>query len=275
MRFREATRSGRSQVLGAGWLRGKTQVVEPRDYAVYALVFLSAGGGWYHDALHGRQAVAAGDVLCLFPGLRHSYGPVRPGDWSECWVGFAGPLFTQLEAEGLLDRRRPVLHPGADHDLIGRFDAVVSAIDRDGGISDPLLLARVHLLCAEVVDRADRRGGNDRILAGILAGILAELAAELGRPIDLAALARRHGMGYDAMRRAVRRATGTTPGRWRNLRRIERAKEMLVDGLDLDRIAQELGWCDRSFLTRQFTAIVGRPPAAWRRAFLGDEGRRL
>jgi AraC-like DNA-binding protein len=59
------------------------------------------------------------------------------------------------------------------------------------------------------------------------------------------------------------------PGRWRTLRRIELVKERLAAGDGLEAIAQTLGYCDHFFLARQFKAVVGRPPMAWRRAFLG------
>lgn len=264
MRFRESDRAGASVVVGAGWIADKPGTTQGRDYRAHALVYLTAGGGWYEDERCPRRAVAAGDLLVLFPGLRHGYGPETPGGWTEAWVGFRGPVFAALEAEGIIARDRPVLHPGLDEGLIARFDGIIAAVDRRSGVADPVLAARVHLLVAELAAAEAAPTPT-----GLVARARAALEADLRAPIDLPALAARFGVGYDALRRAFRAELGTTPGRWRLLRRIERAKELLVAGRTLDAIAGELGFCDRFFLARQFRQVVGVPPGRWRVETLG------
>lgn len=264
MRFRESVHPGRSAVIGAGWISAKGSDCHDRDYRAYACVYLTAGYGRYRDERGHDAEVSAGDLLVLFPGLRHSYGPHPGGTWTECWIGFRGPLFAAIEAEGLLDRDHPVLHPGLDPRMIAGFDAIVGAIDRSGGDPDPVLVARVHLLITEIV--AAQAVAPD----GLVARARAALESDLRRPLDLPRLARDLGIGYDTLRRAFLAELGTTPGRWRQLRRIERAKELLVDGGTLEEIAAAVGYCDRFFFARQFKQVVGQPPAAWRREFLGQ-----
>jgi AraC-like DNA-binding protein len=266
MRFREALHPGRSAVIGAGWIPGKAEACRDRDYRAYACVYLTAGSGRYRDERGRDEAVAAGDLIVVFPGLRHSYGPAPGGTWSECWIGFRGPLFAAIEAEGLVDREHPVLHPGTDPLLTARFDAIATAVDRAGGDPDPVLAARVHLLLAEISAAARTPAAG-----GLVARARAALEADLRSPLDLPRLAAGLGVGYDTLRRAFHAELGTTPGHWRQLRRIERAKEMLVDGAKLERIAEEVGYCDRFFFARQFKQVVGQPPAAWRREFLGSQ----
>lgn len=264
MRFREPVQAGRSLVIGAGWIPDKAGTCQDRDFRAYACVYLTAGGGFYADASNGRRRVAAGDLLVLFPGLVHSYGPERPGDWTEVWFGCRGPLFAALESEGLIARDRPVLHPGLDEGLIARFDALVGLVDRSAGTADAVLAARAHLLLAEVATVEAVPSPS-----GLVARARSALEADLRAPLDLPALARRLGVGYDTLRRAFHAELGTTPGRWRLLRRIERAKELLVAGATLDDIAEQVGFCDRFFLARQFKAVVGMPPGRWRMETLG------
>jgi AraC-like DNA-binding protein len=268
MRFREPIAADHSQVVGAGWIRNKRNTVIDRDYRAYALLYLVSGSGFYADASIGRRVLSAGDLLVLFPGRAHSYGPLTPGQWDECWVGFSGGVFAALEADGVLDPAQPILRPGVDGDLVAAFDACVGAIDRQRGDSDRQLVARVHQLCVSVVERV-RRGAS----GGLADAALALLAADLGRPLDLVAVARRLGVGYDTLRRAVVAATGISPLRWRTLRRIERAKELLVAGWSAQRVAEQLGYCDRFFFARQFRQVVGKPPMAWRAAFAGQPAR--
>jgi AraC-like DNA-binding protein len=264
MRFREQVRPATSAVFGAGWIPDKAGTCQDRDWHAYALVYLTAGSGLYEDAAGHRAAVAAGDLLILFPGLRHSYGPQRPGDWTEVWLGFRGPVFAALEVDGLMDRGRPVLHPGLDEGLIARFDGLVAAIDRAGGTSDVVLVARLHQLIADLAT-AERAQAP----SSLVARARVELESDLRRAIDLPQLARRLGVGYDTLRRAFQAELGTTPGHWRLLRRIERAKQLIAAGATLDDTAADAGFCDRFFLARQFRKVVGLPPGAWRRELLG------
>ena len=258
MHFRTAVRPGRSVVSGGGWIRDKTAWTIDRDYGSYALVLLTAGDGRYADAAGADQTVQAGDALLIFPGLRHRYGPDIPGRWSELWLGFDGPVFAALEADGVIARDRPVLHPGIDPALVAKADAVLAMIDRRHGIADAALVAQVHALLVEI---AGRTGGEE---ADLVARARAELDADLPRAIDLPALAGRLGIGYDTLRRAFLRHLGTTPGHWRLLRRIERAKTLLVAGASMEEIAAATGFCDRFFFARQFRKVVGLPPGRWR-----------
>jgi AraC-like DNA-binding protein len=264
MRFREQVQPGSSAVFGAGWIADKRGSCDDRDWRAYGLVYLTAGGGTYADASGHRATLVPGDLMLLFPGLRHSYGPATPGDWTEVWLGCRGPVFAALESDGVIDRRRPVLHPGLDEGLIARFDGLVAAVDRAGGTSDAVLVARLHQLIAELAT-AERAPAP----SSLVARARAELESDLRRAIDLPQLARRFGVGYDTLRRAFHAELGTTPGHWRLLRRIERAKQLIAAGATLDETAEDAGFCDRFFLARQFKAVVGMPPGAWKRELLG------
>jgi len=259
MPFREAVRPGHSHVVSAGWIRDKPNPCMDRDLNAYAVVYLIAGGGTYRDETGRRETLVAGDVFTLFPGLVHSYWPRVPGDWTECWITCSGPVFAALESDGILDRDRPVTHPGIDDDLTAGFDAIVRALDRAHGGSDRLLVAKVHQFLVEMADRVEVQAQG-----GIVARARAALESDLTAPIDLPALAARLGVGYDTLRRAFLAEVGTTPGRWRQLRRMERAKTLLVDGRTLDTIASELGFCDQFYFARQFKQVVGCPPGQWR-----------
>lgn len=264
MRFREQTSLGASAVFGAGWFADKDGTCTDRDWRAYALVYITAGDGFYRDRLGHDGPVAAGDLLLLFPGMRHSYGPHPGRTWTEVWIGFRGPVFAALESDGLLDRRRPLWHPGLDEGLIARFDSLAAAVDRAGGTSDALLVARLHLFLVELA-------GAEHAAAppSLVARARLELESDLRRAVDLPRLAQRLGVGYDTLRRAFHSELGTTPGHWRLLRRIERAKQLIAGGSTLDAAAAEAGFCDRFFLARQFRKVVGMPPGSWRRELLG------
>lgn len=253
-----------SMVFDAGWGRNRTFSTRGRDFRAYGCLYLVAGSGFYEDELNGRRSVSAGDVIVIFPGLRHGYGTVRDGDWTEVWLGCRGPMFDNLEREGVLARDRPVLHAGVDERLVSRFDALVATVRNAEGAPDAVLAARAALLLVEIaMVRRSRLGPGSLVARARVA-----LEADLRHPLDLSALARSQGVGYDTLRRAFLSAVGMSPGRWRLQRRIERAQELLLVDEPLERIAEDLGFCNRNFLTRQFTAMVGLSPARWRSQML-------
>jgi AraC family transcriptional regulator len=66
--------------------------------------------------------------------------------------------------------------------------------------------------------------------------------------------------------RAFRQATGMPPHRWVMKRRIERARELLLEGeLDLAELALACGFADQSHFTRTFGRSEGHSPGKWRR----------
>jgi AraC family transcriptional regulator len=66
--------------------------------------------------------------------------------------------------------------------------------------------------------------------------------------------------------RAFRATTGETPRAYLIRRRIERAKELMVEtDFSIVQIACDCGFADQPHLTKLFTRIEGLSPGAWRR----------
>ncbi|MGW4638606.1 AraC family transcriptional regulator [Sphaerisporangium sp. NPDC004334] len=78
-------------------------------------------------------------------------------------------------------------------------------------------------------------------------------------------LAARSGRSVRSLQRLFRDYVGIGP-KWVIRRfRLHEAAERVNDGLDLATLAVELGYTDQAHLTRDFTAAVGMPPAAYAR----------
>ncbi len=141
-----------SEVMGCGYLhKNRQHACHDRDLQAYALVYVIDGGGYYADQNTPAQRITAGDVLVLFPGLRHSYYLGDQPTWTEIWLTFRGRLFAELERDGLLDRARPVVHPGLDQELLAAFDRMHAEAGRDDWRLGPSLVAGAHQLIAEVM----------------------------------------------------------------------------------------------------------------------------
>jgi AraC-like DNA-binding protein len=63
--------------------------------------------------------------------------------------------------------------------------------------------------------------------------------------------------------RHFRRAFGTSPDRYRTMRRLELARTAIENGVPLARAAADAGFADQSHMTRQFKRTYGLTPARW------------
>lgn len=281
--FRQAIHPERAAVVGAGYILAKTAGCHNRDYPHHALVYLLEGGGMYEDPVFGKRPVRQGDAICVFPHYVHSYYG-QPGlIWSECFLVFQGKLFEQLEADGVIDRREPVLTPGFQSELVAQLQAIYDRFQTVQSPHDPPLAAEVHMVLARM------RALHDQAVAGrqnsvardasalgavaqplpatanFLARACIILETNLAEELDLEPVARQFNLSYERFRKRFTAAAGIPPARYRMMRRIDRAKALLLEtSLSVKEIAAQLGFCDPFFFSRQFKQITGRTPSDFR-----------
>lgn len=257
-------------LVGAGVIRNKTVMCLDRRLEDYAVVYLTAGSGWFSHGGGPRHAVTAGDALLLFPGIIHSYGPEAGGRWSEYWLMCRGALFSALHDHGQVDPVRPVVHVGLRPALQAEFaDLITTRVAAASRLRTPRathaeeveLAARAVLL----ITRLGRAAlGDQPETPEWLERACQALSAELHLPIDLRHIAATSGFSYERFRKAFAEAIGMPPARFRLLRRIDRAKALLMIGRDISQVAGQLGFCDVYFFMRQFKAVTGTTPARFR-----------
>ncbi len=89
---------------------------------------------------------------------------------------------------------------------------------------------------------------------------LAAHASEQTRASTLEAVA---GTDRFTLARHFRRAFGTSPDRYRTMRRLELARAAIERGVPLAEAAASAGFADQSHMTRQFKRAYGLTPARW------------
>lgn len=92
------------------------------------------------------------------------------------------------------------------------------------------------------------------------------LRAHIDGDISLEQLAGACGLSRSHFARAFKKSAGMPPHRWLLVRRVERARDLLLNSaLSLEQIAERCGFADQSHFTRVFVNLVGAPPGEWRR----------
>ena len=263
-RVRHAARSPLGGISVAGFIRHSRGLpADPlRTLGSYALVYVIDGGGRYRDATGLTLSVRAGDLILVLPDLPHTYGPGPTTHWTEWYVVFAGPVFDLWRRSGLLDPAQPVRHLEPIEAWAQRFAALLNE-PAAGNLASPLIeVCRLQGLLGEAL----ASGGGDRSEEEAWsARARALLESDPGRQLDLASLAGDLGMSYDGFRKRFARTVGVPPARYRTVRAIDRACELMHRGGLTDRqIAERLGFCDEFYFSRWFKQVTGRSPRQFR-----------
>lgn len=103
---------------------------------------------------------------------------------------------------------------------------------------------------------------------GGLATVITAVRADVGRPWRAGGLAALAGLSVAQLERLCRRTLGLSPRLLIQRLRIERAVHLiLTTDVTLGDIAAHCGFYDQSSFTRQFRAVLGLTPGAYRRRY--------
>ncbi|GGS42649.1 MULTISPECIES: AraC family transcriptional regulator [Actinokineospora] len=150
--------------------------------------------------------------------------------------------------------------------VVSRADPIMTA--RLADIDDPLDdLAAVELTTA-IADllraHAAPRRGRAAIDIAAMTRVRSLLIDDPTVPHSVAELERVAGCDRWSMARQFRAAFGTSPTRFRTLRRLDIARGLIRAGRPLSEVAVAAGFADQAHLTRMFKGAFGLTPAAWR-----------
>lgn len=136
--------------------------------------------------------------------------------------------------------------------------------DIDEPISD---LARVEIVVAvaDTLRSLSSRPDCGRVKIDNRAVELAReyLAAHADGQTPASTLEQITGTDRFTLARHFRRAFGTSPDRYRTMRRLALARTAMESGVPLARAAADAGFADQSHMTRQFKRTYGLTPARW------------
>lgn len=150
------------------------------------------------------------------------------------------------------------------------IDLCLHIVHRDHGAAVANALAR------RLVAPAHRSGGQaqyietpatDRTETGV-APLLDWMRAHLHEPLTISVLARQANLAQRTLIRQFQAGTGSTPIKWLTAQRVLHARRLLeTSALPVEQVASASGLGSPANFRRHFTAAVGVPPSAYRRAF--------
>src|SRR4051812_11606439 len=183
------------------------------------------------------------------------------GFWEGRWIELDGPWLRPLLAQcGLLETTHiagcaavgPVIE-----DLYERFRADGTAADHEGAA----LVWRVLAL-------AERAALRDRVRADpsaqAIERVRRHIRQHLGQGLTLRDLAAVAGLSAFHFARRFKQRTGAAPMAYVRAARIARAQELLLDGVDIKRVARAVGYASAEHFSAAFSRGIGCAPGAFR-----------
>ena len=242
-----------------------THRIDKHFVGYHTLQYMSGGGvqlsiGGRPFELFGRWFWSA------YPGPRIAFH-AAPGHraWRHRYIAFRGLLVQRWTSAGLF----PIEPQAAPHgdDYGERFDALLRAAMRTDKWGN---LRAIHLLEGIFIDLADARAQMREHPAWLKRAMELLTTAALGGEADYDEIAAMLGMAESTLRRRFRQATGVPPHEFVLQARVNEARRLLGETNDpIKRVAQQLGYRDVYFFSRQFRQFAGVPPALYRKSRQG------
>lgn len=186
----------------------------------------------------------------------------RGRSWNHRYIAFTGPLVRRWEAAGILPVQPLQLNRNQMTDLAERFDKMLAQMSRPGRWGQN---HAVNLLESILLEVAEQQKSN-KTTPTWLRQVIETLSQPEIRP-NYMSLAQSVNLSLPTLRRHFKQATGISLHQYRLDMMIAEARRQLGNtDKPIKQIADDLGYQDVYYFTRQFTQAVGISPARFRRS---------
>jgi len=259
--------------LRAGHLQaGPDYRIERRICAGHDLLLCEKGRGFVQTG--GRSfAVGPGDLAWLNGHHPHAHWPDREDPWRLLWVRLDGAVVDKL-FEILGGSAAPVFQLPSLQRAAVAIRRIIRLLRQRPAALDALVHVEASALigCLFEGRQTEIEGAVDSIpaLAPGLRRVLTELTVYYYRPWRVEEMASMAGLSVPHFFRCFQKATGTTPIRFLRQERISQAKRRLLESRDsIKEIAEQVGYSDPFYFSRDFKQHTGTSPVQFRKRELG------
>lgn len=177
---------------------------------------------------------------------------------------FLAPSIGSSAAMASLRRPVEIQEIGPIETLAGLLVDEIAAPSRHAVYAESLVGAIVTGLLD--IPEGENRTANGRLTQAQMNKLTARIDASSDCRMTIGEMAETVGLSESWFANVFKQTTGKTPLQWQLAKRIELAKNLLLEGnLAVAEIAAHLGFTDQAHLTKAFRQVVGDTPAAWRR----------
>jgi len=215
----------------------------------------------YRGAVH---ASFPGQVIVLFPDEIHD-GRAGTPDGFGYRIVYVEPARLAEAVRVISGRPYPLPFVRAAVLTSPRLARAID--DAFHALLEPLAVDSLVVELAEGLLAAERAGGrtvSQRINVGAVDRARQLLDAERTRVVRSTEMEAASGLTRYELARQFRAAFGTSPHRYHLMRRLEYARQAILESRPLVEVAGDAGFADQAHLTRAFASAFGLTPARYR-----------
>jgi AraC-like DNA-binding protein len=233
----------------------------------FQIIYISSGNGWFQSSATSRKkiSISAGNLILLFPGEWHNYGPSAMSGWNEHWVGFNGVMAQRLLRHRFFSPEQSILRTSEENRLLSLFSSLMeSARNNQPALQQILAGTTEYILALLYSAQQSKLTGDDPGLQTIHQAI-ARMHEAGAAVLSMPDLAKDLKVGYRWFRRAFAQHTGLTPHQYFMDIRLTRGRDLLAQtSQSVKEISASLGFEDAQYFCKLFHKKVGVTPSAWR-----------
>jgi AraC family transcriptional regulator of arabinose operon len=235
-----------------------------RRFNQHLLILTLHGAGTIR--VGGRQRLTGPETLAWLDTARDYAHGCAPGqrEWHYLWLGLHGfglaEIFSRIRAD-----QDPLTRLLAPHAARDAMRAILHRLRHRSAGLEAGNSADVAALLASLL--ADRRptAEADLLAEPRLDQLRARLRGTLAQSWTIETIAEAAALSPSQLFRSFKASTSQTPMAWLKNERINAAKPLLLEGGNAVRtVAEAVGYADPFHFSRDFRAIVGRSPRAFR-----------
>lgn len=246
-------------------VRGSRHIFPEHAHAQrYTVGLMERGGSYCLGTRNADSLVVRGQIALINPGQVHSGVPHRGRRVSYRMYYFSCAQMDAVMAEiSRHGQSRPVFpRMVVDEPVLGQrlrllsrvIDGPCGRLAKQTAVMDALV--QLITCCGNTtVKQQFRPCGRPAITRA-----MDYLAADLDRKVSLDAAARTAGLSRYHFLRVFKQETGLSPHLYRTMRRIDRAKGLLRNGMAFSETALAVGFSDQSHFTNTFRKFTGATP---------------
>jgi AraC-like DNA-binding protein len=255
---------------GSGW-GFVTKPEHGQDYVrrinhEYIGIYVLRGHGRYVDHQGVEHQVSPGDLMHLPPGREHSVYHAMDGLWAEYYFPMPREMYDTLCALQVVRPEQTLWHVGLHVSMIEQCENQLAMLRLQE--NEAWLYAQVTLSAANLIMAARQLMLQQASPTQQQVGIMQarqQLEEDWEAQLSLQSLAKNLNMSYERFRKLFKQFVGHSPGEFRILRRIDRAKTLLLKQYTVAETAGQLGYPDAFSFSKQFKRYTGMSPTQFKR----------
>jgi len=265
--YRTILHHNKTNRIGIGIIN-KTQHKDYQDVIVkaYSLIYVINGTGEYQDQNGQKYQLKPGSIFQRIPGQIHSNWVTPNENWLECFIDLGEDFYSALESYNFITMKSPVGYIGLDETLIQRFlklkDSFSRALDHDLQFHFLEILNLFTFIMKKFGQKSISNQNQQIIEKSCL-----WLSNNKNYNLPIQMLCRNNSWGYEKFRKLFQKEMGLSPGKYRIMRRMERACQLLQkENKPIKEIALLLGYPNAFDFSNQFKKTYNVTPSKFKRS---------